>query len=150
MVGTPYECIAYLEECDLQKQYEVKEVKRRRSLTQNAYYWAMLNKLARKLRISDTELHKNMLREYGQCEIFSLSNCVPLDDYFTYYDIIGIEYIDGDVRNTVKVYKGSSRMNSSEFTHLIEGMRFECEQQGIQVMTPEEISRLRFVEPDKE
>lgn len=150
MIGKLYECIAYLAECDPDKQYEVKEVKRRRSLTQNAYYWAMLNKLARKLHLSDTELHKNMLREYGQCEVFSLSACVPLDDYFTYYDVIGVDYAEGEERRTVKVYKGSSRMDSAEFTHLIEGMRFECEQQGIQVMTPEEISRLRFVEPEKE
>ena len=130
MKGTLYECIAYLTECDPQKQYEVKEVKKRRSLTQNAYYWAMLNKLARKLRMGDTEVHLNMLREYGVCEVMSLSMSVPAGDY-------------------MRFYKGSSRMDSSEFSCLIEGMREECEAQGIDVATPEEIARMSFTEPER-
>lgn len=148
MQGSPLECIAHLTGCDPEKRYEVKEVKRRRSMTQNAYYWAMLNKLARKLRMSDSEVHKNMLRDYGRCEIMSLSLSVPVDDYFKYYDIVGVDYEGGEERRIVKVYKGSSRMDSSEFSCLIEGMREECETQGIEVMTPEEIARLRFMEPE--
>ena len=148
MQGTPNECIVYLAECDPEKRYEVKEVKRKRSLTQNAYYWAMLNKLARKLRVPDSELHKNMLEDYGQCEVFSLSLNVPLSDYFKYYNVLSLDYEGGEERKIVKVYKGSSRMNSAEFTHLINGMREECEAQGIDVMTPEEIARMRFVEPE--
>ncbi|WP_276927214.1 hypothetical protein [Parvibacter caecicola] len=149
MKGTLYECIAYLTECDPQKQYEVKEVKKRRSLTQNAYYWAMLNKLARKLRMGDTEVHLNMLREYGVCEVMSLSMSVPAGDYFKYFDDLGVDFIDGEERRMLKVYKGSSRMDSSEFSCLIEGMREECEAQGIDVATPEEIARMSFTEPER-
>lgn len=146
MQGTPLECIAYLTECDPDKRYEVKEVKRRRSLTQNAYYWAMLNKLARKLHMSDSEVHLNMLRDYGACEVMSVGMEVPINAYFDYCDVIGVDWIDGEERRVVKVYKNSSRMDSSEFSHLVEGMREECETQGIDVATPEEIARMRFVE----
>lgn len=149
MQGTPRECIVFLAECDQEKQYEVKEVKRRRSLTQNAYYWAMLNKLARALRMGDTEVHMNMLREYGVCEVMSVSMSVPVRDYFEYFDELGIDYIDGEERRVIKVYKGSSRMDSAEFSRLIDGMREECESQGIDVATPEEIARMRFVEPER-
>lgn len=144
MQGTPIECIAYLTGLDSDKRYEVKEVKRRRSMTQNAYYWQMLNQLARKLGMSDSELHLNMLREYGVCEVFSVSMGVPLDSYFRYYDVKRVDWESGEERRIIKVYKGSSEMDSSEFTHLINGMREECESQGIDVMTPEEIARLRF------
>ncbi len=149
MQGTINQCIAYLTECDPNKRYEVKEVKRKRSLTQNAYYWAMLNKLARKLHMGDTEVHLNMLREYGICEVFSLGIEVPLVDYFKYFDVMGVDYIDGEERRIVKVYKGSSRMDSSEFSSLINGMREECISQGIDVATPEEIARMRFIEPER-
>lgn len=149
MQGTLYECIAYLTECDPAKRYEVKEVKKKRSLTQNAYYWAMLNKLARKLQMGDSEVHLNMLREYGQCEVLSLSAEVPPADYFKYFDELGTDWIDGEERRLVKVYKGSSRMDSSEFTHLIDGMREECIAQGIDVATPEEIARMKFIEPER-
>lgn len=149
MRGTQCECIAYLAECDPSKTYEVKEAKKRRSATQNAYYWLMLNKLARKLRMGDTEVHLNMLREYGTCEVVSLSLRVPAGDYFKYYDDLGADYVDGEERRVLKVYKGSSRMDSSEFSRLIEGMREECELQGIDVATPEEIARMRFIEPER-
>ena len=147
MQGTALECIAYLAGLDADKRYEVKEVRRKRSLTQNAYYWSMLNQLARKLGMSDSEVHMNMLRDYGVCEVLSVGVNVPIDDYFKYYDIVCVDWESGEERRIVKVYKGSSQMCSTEFSHLIDGMRDECEAQGIDVMTPEEIARLRFVEP---
>lgn len=144
MVGSPIECIQFLTRCDQSKRYEVKERRSRRSLTQNAYYWVMLNKLASALGYGDGEVHLNMLREYGTSDVFMVSGKVPLGDYFKYYDVLGRvgEAIE------VKVYKGSSQMDSREFARLIDGMREECEAQGIDVMTPEEISRLGFVEPE--
>ena len=147
MRGTPMECIAYLTNLDPDKTYEVKEVRKRRSMTQNAYYWSMLNQLARKLGMPDSEVHLNMLREYGSCDVMDVSMHVPLGDYFRYYDVIGVDWEGGEERRIVKVYKGSSLMDSAEFSHLVNGMREECEAQGIDVMTPEEIARLRFVEP---
>lgn len=148
MRGSLSQCVEYMTTCGAEKQFECKEVKQRRSMTQNAYYWAMLNKLARVIKSSDSDVHKRMLREYGVCDIFSIGVSVPLDDYFKYYDVLSVDYESGEERRIVKVYKGSSRMNSSEFTSLIEGMRYECEAQGIDVMTPEEIARLRFIEPE--
>lgn len=150
MKGTPFECIQWLASQDPNGMYEVTEAKkrRRRSLTQNAYYWVMLNKLAAKLRMSDSELHKNMLREYGVCDVFSILDTVPIDGYFRYYDVIGTGWANGRKFKHVKVYKGSSHMDSAEFTRLIDGMREECVLQGIDVMTPSEIAEMRWVEPN--
>ena len=149
MKGTLYECIAWLEGQDPKKRYEAKVVKPSRSLTQNAYYWAMLNRLARKLGMSDSETHLNMLREYGVFWFVTLALTVPPEECFKYYDVLGHDWVDGQEGLTVKVYKRSSRMDSTEFSHLIDGMRQECEQQGIDVATPEEIARMRFIEPER-
>lgn len=149
MRGTAFECIQWLANQDPNKQYEATEVvsKRPRSLTQNAYYWVMLNKLAAKLRMSDTELHMHMLRDYGVCDVFSVLDNIPIDGYFRYYDVIGYGYVNGRKFKHIKVYKGSSQMSSSEFARLIDGMREECVLQGIDVMTPSEIAEMRWVEP---
>ena len=146
MIGNVFECIAWLTTQDTEKRYEVKELKRRRSLTQNAYYWVMLNKLARKLRMPDHEVHLNMLRDYGVHEVFSIMDSVPIDGYFKYYDIIGKGTVNGRTFKHVMVYKGSSQMDSTEFSHLIDGMRDECAAQGIDVATPEEIAEMKWVE----
>lgn len=148
--GTPRECVIWLMEQDGETLFEIKQKRKRRSLTQNAYYWAMLNKLARKLRISDTEVHKQMLREYGVCDVVLLRADIEPADYFEYYDAVDAGTIKGVSFKQVKAYKRSSRMDSAEFSALVDGMRYECEQQGIDVMTPEEIASLRFVEPKEE
>lgn len=150
MLGRPQELIAWLFDADRDTVYQLEEFKprKRRSLTQNSYYWAMLNKLARKLGYSDSEVHKWMLRDYGVCEVFSVRADVPIQGYFKYYDVIGNGWANGRQFKHVKVYKGSSMMDSAEFARLIEGMRYECQLQGIDVMTPQEIAALKFVEPE--
>lgn len=150
MRGKLYECIAWLANQDPDKTYEVNEVKRRRTLTQNAYYWVMLNKLAAKLRLPDHEVHLHMLRDYGVHEVFSVLDDVPIGGYFKYYDIIGKGYAGGRLFKHVRVYKSSALMNSSEFSRLIDGVREECVLQGIDVATPQEIAAMRWVEPSED
>lgn len=146
MQGTPFECIRWLSEQPQDERYEVKQVRKRRSLTANAYYWVMLNKLARKLQLPDSEVHMNMLREYGTCEVFSLSMAVNPDEWFRYWDALMTDWDGSEERQVIKVYKGSSSMDSAEFAHLVNGMRDECEAQGLDVMTPSELASLRFIE----
>lgn len=63
--GDKARCIAALMRADGSREYVVSDVRRRRTLTQNAYYWAMLNRLAAKLGMADSEVHLGMLRDYG-------------------------------------------------------------------------------------
>lgn len=144
MIGYPAECIRFLQEADPEKRWEVREERRRRSLTQNAYYWAMLSKLAAALGMPAGEVHMHMLREYGVCDVFSLALFVSPNDYWDYWEELGIDRGGETARRVVKAYKGSSRMTSAEFSRLINGMREECEAQGIDVMTPAELAALRF------
>ena len=148
--GKPRELVVWLMGQDQDKSFVVKEYKPRRSLTQNAYYWAMVNQLSRVLGISDSETHKQMLREYGVCDVVLLRADVKAGDFFEYYDEFDAGFIKGIPYKQVKAYKRSSRMDSAEFSALIDGLRFECEQQGVPFMTPEEVARLRFVEPETE
>lgn len=152
MRGTALECIAWLASQDPNKRFEIKEEqsKKRRSLTQNAYYWVMLNKLAAKLRMPDSEVHMNMLREYGVYDVFSVLDDIPIEGYFKYYDIVGKGIAKGRLFKHIRVYKGSSQMNSVEFSRLIDGMREECVLQGIDVATPQEIAEMRWTAPTGE
>lgn len=138
MRGSPGYIALHLHELDPDKTYEIREVKRRRSLTQNAYYWTLLGKLAAKLGMPDSEVHMHMLREWGSSECFELSFEVEPNDWFRYFDVL-YETPGGRV---VRAYKGSSEMDAAEFTRLIGGMREECEAQGIEVLTPREIAAM--------
>ena len=152
MVGNARECIdtllAYVSSPET--LFELKARRKRRSTTQNAYYWAMLNKLARTLNVSDSTVHREMLKNYGVREVVYLRTDVPEEDFFTYCEVTGKGKIKGQEFKTVHVFKRSSKMNSEEFSHLIDGMRQECEQQGIPFATPQEIATMQFVEPKEE
>lgn len=142
----PKRLIQWLLEQPQDRTFEVREVRKRRSLTQNAYYWVLLNKLAAKLGMGDAEVHLNMLRDYGVCDVFSVREDVPFESYFKYCEKIGSGTANGRRFNHVKVYKGSSQMDSAEFTRLLHGLIEECEAQGIPTMTPAEADALTFVE----
>lgn len=146
--GYPKELIQWLSEQPDDKVFTVKERRNKRSLTANAYYWAMLNELARKLGISNSECHRQMLREYGVSDVVLLRADIDPDDYFAYYDLYDAGVIKGIRYKRVTAYKRSSQMDSKEFSALIDGLRFECEQQGIPFMTPDEVARLHFEQPE--
>ena len=63
MIGTPKELIIKMLELDQEKQYELKEHKKKRTLNQNSYYWELLNKLSKKMRIPSEELHFELIKD---------------------------------------------------------------------------------------
>lgn len=146
-IGTAEEIIHWLFEQQKGEQlYEIKERKRKRTLTQNAYYWSMLNQLGRVLRIPTSELHFRMLKEHAPFEVVSVRSEIDVSGYFRYFEKTGTGSSGGREFTYYRVYKGSSNMDSTEFSRLIDGAREECEAQGIPVLTREEIARLRYVE----
>lgn len=149
MIGYRDEVVGWLMCQPSDTRFECRLKKRKRSTTQNAYYWVMLNELARVIGVSDTEVHERMLREYGVTESTWIREDVPAHELYDHYDETGrmVTMAGGNYRE-VMAYKGSSKMDSGEFSRLIDGMRWECEQLGIDVMTPEEVAALRFVEPE--
>lgn len=145
--GTPREVIQWLLNQDMGKTFTIKERKQRRSLTQNAYYWVLNDKLADKLRMDRQTLHFLMLKRYAPCEVMTVLKKVPLQDYFKYCEVFAEGELNGREYNHVRIYKASSKMDSAEFSRLLDGIRDECETQGIQTMTPQEIAKLKFIEP---
>lgn len=60
------EAIKYLAEQNIVKpdaDWEIKEKKKRRSLDANSYFWVLVNKIAEKRNISDTEVHDQLLSQ---------------------------------------------------------------------------------------
>ena len=146
-VGSAKECMRRLRELTAEGDalYEIRTWKRGRSLNQNAYYWELLGLLGEALGYPKDELHRHMLREYGCYDVFTVRDDVPLADYFRYWDVVGEGDMDGRHYLHVRAFKGSSEMDSTEFSHLLNGVIQECEQQGINTMTPQEAARLKWI-----
>lgn len=147
MIGNAKAIIQWLfDQQDAEKLYEIKEKKSKRSLTANAYYWSLLNQLASVMRASSEEVHFMMLKRYGVCEVVSVRSDIKVDGYFRYYEAIGQSDLDGKEFTHYKIYKGSSEMNSKEFSILLDGLISECEGVGIPTLTKTEVERLKYIE----
>ena len=146
MIGNAKTIIEWLFEQDTTKKFEIKELKPKRSLTANAYYWSLLNQLANVLRFDNQKLHFMMLQRYGQYEVVSVLSSIDVKGYFRYYESIGHGFVNGKEFTHYKVYKGSSEMNSKEFSILLDGLVSECNEQNIATLTKNEREQLHFIE----
>lgn len=121
---------------------EIEQLKEKRSLSQNAYCWVLISKIAEIVNTSKEEVYMECLRNYGQSMLIKIRNrekerfertqkyfeVEKQDEHFTYF----------------KVYAGSSLYNKEEMKLFLDGVISEAEQLGIVTMTPQEVERLNI------
>lgn len=146
MIGNPLKIIQWLYNQDKEKIFEIKERKSKRTLTQNAYYWVLVNELANCLRKSKEEMHFELLKDYSQVALITIKSNIDIKGYIKYYELEREANISGVKFNVYKVYKGSSEMDKKDFSVLLEGTIQEAQQQGIPTLTKNEIEKLRYIE----
>ena len=147
MVGTIEQVIQYLFKQDKSKKYEVKEVKRRRSLDSNAYAWVLLGKLQDKLHIPKENIYKSLIKEIGSYEVIPVKN-EAVERFRQAWSKNGLGWITETTKSKLEgftniiAYYGSSSYNTSEMSRLIDLIVQECKQQDIETMTPNELKSL--------
>ena len=165
LVGSAKEIITFLlSHVDDPVKWIIKVYKEKRSLTQNAYYWALCGKVAGKLGMSKYRVHNLTLRDYGQDVIIAgelVRTPIPDTDEAEEQTLESKTYHirptaqvkegrDGKMYRTYVVMRGSSEYNTDEMSKLLDGMIQEAQAQGIQTMTPDEIERMRQYELNQE
>lgn len=155
-VDTPYPDVANLIKDAQEKHYEIdlKPVRKKRSLDANGYYWTLLSKLASLLGTSREELHTQMIHDYGAikvdedgdlCKFFLAPGKDP--SYIAKYSmVVGEDEVDGERVLLYVILKGSSEMDTKEFSHMLDMLIEECKSQGIPTATPEELAKMENYE----
>lgn len=147
MTGSRNQCINWLLESEADI-FDVKVHKEQRNKKQNDKYYKLLNELAKKLKIGWRELHFDMLKNYS----VAYEMMVPEET-----EIRGIEYYEkkstiiknGKKFNVYHVYAPSHELKTDEFSILLDGLIQECEQQGIDTRSPEEILKEKYYVENK-
>lgn len=146
MKGTKSDCIKYLLDAP-EKTYEVREYHEKRSLDANAYYWKLLSELAASIRTSKDELHELMLQRYS-CPYLTKDGdpiVATIRDSMSVANLPGHwTYIrSGRGFTAFMRIKGSSDMDTKEFSRLLDALISECEDMGISTLLPAEIEGLK-------
>jgi len=147
MIGTKNELIKYLLEQQEEKKFEVKEYFKKRSKDQNAYYWELLNKLSKKLIIPTEELHFELIKKSCPFEEYLVPNEASLRG-IRYYEVLAKKQVKDKVFKVIRVYVGTSELDTKEMIILLDNLIEECKEQGIETITPEELAKLRGLEND--
>ena len=120
---------------------------KKRSLDANAYYWVLIGKIASALRTTNRDIHRQMLASYGATEtditgkpiVFEMEQDIDPAELGEIY-VDPIDRYGGYV--TYRVLKGSSKMDSKEFSALLDGVIYECRELDIEVLSDDELQRL--------
>lgn len=145
---TGYENLRDVELLDI----KIDKHKKRRSLDANAYFHVLVGKLADKLNISKAKCKNIILGRYGQPmtlengETAIIKTNIPEEQMFEneYTHCFPIKSITEKGIDIVyyKMIRGSSTYDTREMSILIEGIVYECKEQLIETMTPEELEKM--------
>ena len=145
MKGTPKELSNYLWTLEPDKIYEIKEFKEKRSLNANAYFHLLVNKLARYYNLSDEEMKIKMNLDYGtvatdENKVIGSKFPKGTDPTQFYPYMKWIKEEDG--WDCYIYYKETHKLNTKEFSQLLEGVVQECRDVGIETKEDLEIKKL--------
>lgn len=128
---------------------ELKEHRQRRSLDANAYAWVLIGKLAAKLNLPKEDVYRHFIKDVGNnYEILPIRDDA-VEKWISNWqkkgigwvcDILGDSKLEG--YTNVITYYGSSTYDSKQMSDFIKLIVQECESQGIETMTPQELSLL--------
>ena len=95
MIGTAETIVKWLFNQSREKLFEVKEHKEKRTLTQNAYMWSLINEIANKMRLSKEDTYIKMLKDYSQVAKVTVRADIEVSRFFKYYEFERVTQING-------------------------------------------------------
>lgn len=124
----------------------IGKYEKKRSLNANSYYWLLVGKLSKALKISTSYCHNLLLRRYGELEYIdgqvvylvipdteeATRNADESETYHIKPTANVREGNDGIMYRTYLLLKGSHEYTREEFRKLVEGLCDECRNVGIE------------------
>lgn len=134
--GRVKEIIADLLKLDMDKTYicEIKEPKSKRSLEQNKLLWKLIHRVAKETYQDDMTVYCAVLERADALSDYVIT-AVDMEEAlrksFRGVKFIRMQEVNGKDCFVYKVYLGSSKMNTTEMTELIDITMQVCSELGI-------------------
>lgn len=137
---------------DKEFQAVIEPIRKKRSLSANAYYHVLVRKMAKKLRSTETEVHNHLLGAYGEPEKIGekvVTTLIPDGADYLKSDVAHLRPTDvteerkGTLWRWFYVMKPSHKYDSIEMARLIDGAVSEAKDLDIETLTPNELERMK-------
>lgn len=122
---------------------KVDKHRERRSINANNYAWALLTEIGNVMRLGKDDVYFLMLKRYGQSEMISVKDGIPIGEYVKYCERAGESWLNGNLFKHYRVYKGSSEFTKEEMAVFLDGVVQEAQDLEIDTRTPDEIAKLK-------
>lgn len=137
---------------DRDLEISAKPWHKRRSLSANAYFHLLVNKIAEKTQQSDDDVKAELVVRYGTYSRNAdgtvagvmLPTVVDIAHFYPYVRLFDQRMQGGKLFNCYLFYKQTHEMDSAEMSRLIDGTVSEAKELGIDTMTPEQLKQLRY------
>lgn len=149
MVGTREKLVVFLMKQPEDKEFELTEKRNKRSLSANAYFHVLCQKVAEKTNQSTTEVKNQMIADYGQVDE-DLGTVILRDDIewktlpaLHLHPTAATRILDdGRLYRVYYVMRGSHTYDVKEMNRLIQGTVQEAKAVGVETIPPEELERM--------
>jgi len=121
----------------------------KRTLDQNAYMWVLTTRIAKALGVSLAEAHNRNLSRYGvpmlvdgKCVYAYLPDTTETEKSVLQNETVHLKATSSVTKGkngmfrAYMVMKGSSEMDTEEFSRLVDGIIDECKQMGVDYRKP--------------
>lgn len=165
VIGKALDIITFLMNADKEQAWKLSPYKKKKSLSQNGYYWVLAGELAKKQKLSINRIHNIHLRELAQIDVDYMERMGgrPVTVFIPDTDDAENEALemekfhikptsairqgnDGITYRGYIVLRGSSTFDVEEMSALLALMIQDCQNQGINTMTPDEIAHMKELE----
>ena len=130
---------------------KVARRKERRSIDSNSYFHLLARKLSQVLGISEAACKNHLISSYGQVECIDDEAIIyktnAPEEYMIereeiHSKLVRIGEENGRMIYFYRIYRGSHTYNTEEMAKLIKGTIEECQAQGIETATPDELAHM--------
>lgn len=145
--------VAICSEMDKPHDVIIKPCRKKRSLDANAYLWVLLDRLSVALSspsapVSKLDIYRRLIPDVGGVSETVCVQDKAVDRLIQGWEHNGMGWVTETFPSKIEgctnvvLYCGSSTYDTAQMSRLIDLVICECKAQGIETMTPEELSRL--------
>ena len=150
MVGTKKQIMYWLFDQEDGTNWDIREWHPKRSLSQNAYFHVLVEKIAKVLKVSNTAVKNKLIADYGFYDA-DVGHVIVKDSL----DYLEFEQLhlkpstktqvmaNGELYRVFYVMRGTHTYDTAEMTRILDKTVEEAKQLGIETLPPEELERMK-------
>jgi hypothetical protein len=128
---------------------EIKQHRKKRSLSANAYCWVLVDKIAARSGVDKTSVYRETIRNIGGVSDIVCCQDRAVEALRSGWQAHGVGWITETMPSKLEgctnviLYYGSSTYDTAQMSRLIDLLVIEAKELGIETATPQELDRLR-------